>query len=110
MEPETVTPVFLPYHYVKKDKARTGDLADAERLRQMERHVNRVLGRLADEIWQGRIEPNPFWRNEAHNACKWCEYREVCHIDSGEISLRLRKRVSREAFWEALEKEDGDNG
>lgn len=110
MEPDTVTPVFLPYHYVKKDKARTGDLADAERLRQMERHVNRVLGRLADEIWQGRIEPNPFWRNEAHNACKWCEYREVCHIDSGEISLRRRKRVSREAFWEALEKEDGDNG
>ena len=110
MEPETVKPVFLPYHFVKKNNARTGDLADAGRLRQMERHVSRLLGRLADEIWQGRIEADPFWRNEGHNACKWCEYREVCHVDSGEVSLRRRKSVSSEAFWAALDKEDAENG
>lgn len=110
MEPETVAPVFLPYKFVKKYQSRSGDLADADRLRQLERHVSRILGRFADEIYRGRIEPDPYWRNEEHNACRWCEYREVCHVDSGEVSLRRRKSLSGPTFWAALDKEDEKYG
>ena len=109
MEPRE-NPVYLPFKYVKTSKTRSGSLADAPQLRQLERYVDRTLGRLADEIWEGRIEAEPYWRNDKSNACRYCEYREVCRIDSGELPLRRRKTVKQQQFWETVEKEAESHG
>ena len=108
MEPDE-HPIYLPFRYVKKTGGRTGDLADLDGLRRAERFVFRSLGRMADEIAEGRIEANPYWRGADQNACRWCEYKEICHVESGEIPLRRRKAVSAETFWETL-KEEESNG
>ena len=96
-------PIYLPYRYVKKDDARSGDLADAGQMQTLEQFVFRKLGKLADGIAGGEIEADPYWRGEEHNACRWCEYKEICHTESGEVPLRRRKAVSADAFWQTLE-------
>ena len=103
-------PIYLPYRISKKTGARSGDLADPAHLTLVEHHVRRALGELADSLCSGTISPDPFWRGEEHNACRWCPYREVCRVDSGEIPLRRLRAVSREEFWRSLEKEEENNG
>ena len=103
-------PIYLPFKFHKKDGSRSGNLVDEDRFRCIERYVFRSLGRMADEIAEGRIDANPYWRGEDQNACRWCEYREICHVDSGEIPMRRRKAVSADQFWKTLEEEDPNNG
>ncbi len=109
MEPGA-EPIYLPYKMVKKSGERVGSLADRRQLGLVEAHVRRTLGTLADSLWAGAIRPDPFWRGEDHNACRWCPYREVCRVDSGEVDLRKLRAVSREEFWQTLEKEAETNG
>ncbi|MBQ1411491.1 MAG: PD-(D/E)XK nuclease family protein [Oscillospiraceae bacterium] len=106
MEPGT-KPVYLPY---KLSPKRTGDLASAEQLSLVEGHVRRTLGKLADSVWSGVIAPDPFWRGDKHNACRWCPYRSVCRVDSGEVPLRRLRSVSRDEFWKEIEQEADNNG
>ena len=109
MEPGS-DPVYLPYKVSKKTGERSGDLADERQLDLVEGHVRHTLGALADSVWEGTIAPDPYWRGEEHNACRWCPYRSVCRVDSGELPLRRLRSVSRSEFWEALEKEAKDRG
>lgn len=103
MEPGT-DPIYLPYN-VSKNGERSGDLADERQLNLVEGHVRHTLGALADSVWSGTITPDPYWRGEEHNACRWCPYRAVCRVDSGELPLRKLRSVSKDEFWAALEKE-----
>ena len=103
-------PVYLPYKISRKTGERSGDLADRQQLDLVERHVRRKLGDLADSVWAGTIAPDPYWRGEDHNACRWCPYREVCRVDSGELPLRKLRAVKAGEFWQSLEKEEQAHG
>jgi len=109
MEPGTA-PVYLPYQISKKTGERAGDLASTEQFSLVEAHVRRTLGRLADTVWSGVIAPDPFWRGDEHNACRWCPYGAVCRVDSGEVPLRRLRSVSRSEFWNELEQEAEPHG
>ena len=109
MEPGS-DPVYLPYKVSKKTGERSGDLADERQLDLVEGHVRHTLGALADSLWSGTIAPDPYWRGEEHNACRWCPYREVCRVDSGEVPLRKLRAVKREEFWKSLEEEAKERG
>lgn len=109
MEPDT-DPIYLPYRTVKKTGARSGDLASEAQMELVSRHVQRTIAHLADEMAEGRIAPNPYWRGPDQNACRWCDYREVCHVDSGEIPLRRLQATPRERFWEILKQEEARHG
>ena len=104
MEPGT-TPLYLPYQISKKTGTRSGDLASQEQFSMVEAHVRRTLGKLADAVWSGEIAPDPYWRGEDHNACRWCPYGAVCRVDSGELSLRRLRAVNRSEFWQQMERE-----
>ena len=103
-------PVYLPFKTSRKDGTRSGDLADAARLSRAERFVFRNVGRMTDEIAAGEIRANPYWRGPDQNACRWCEYREICRVDSGELPVRRRKAIGAEEFWDTLEEEDESDG
>ena len=109
MEPGTA-PIYLPYQISKKTGERSGDLANTEQFSLVEAHVRRTLGKLADTVWSGVIAPDPFWRGDEHNACRWCPYGAVCRVDSGEVPLRRLRAVSRGEFWKELEQEAEKNG
>lgn len=109
MEPG-VAPIYLPYQISKKTGERSGDLASPAQLDLVERHVRRTLGKLADTVCSGEIAPDPYWRGEDHNACRWCPYGSVCRVDSGEIPLRRLRAVSRGEFWKELEQEAETHG
>ncbi len=105
MEPQQ-NPRFLSFKYVQKSDSRTGKLASAEQIRLLEGFVKNTLCRMTDEIYRGRLAPEPYWRGDYNNACKYCEYKQVCHIDSGEVELRKRKSVDADRFWSEIGKEE----
>ena len=92
-----------------KDGALTGDLADRGQLRQLEKYVFRVLGKLVEDIVSGNVEPNPYTRGSDHDTCRFCPYGDVCH--SGSVTGRRNyKKIEAQEFWEQIEKELRQHG
>ena len=94
---------------VKKDGTVTGDLADRGQLRQLEGYVFRVLSRLVEEIASGNVEPNPYTRGSAHDACRFCPYGPVCHPAAVE-GRRNYKTMDAQRFWDEIGREMGEHG
>lgn len=100
MEPCQGKPLYLPYDLDRAGERR-GDLADTAQLRLLERHVFRAVAALSDGVFAGRIAPDPYYKDETHNACAWCDYRDVCGA-RGQWR-RLKKVSGPKEFWERLE-------
>ena len=105
MEPCQAEPRYLPYS-LDKEGTRKGDLATKEQLRLLEEHVFRTVVALGDDLYQGNVAPNPYFRENDQNACAWCPYSEVC---GNTAQVRWLKKVdSQEDFWNALEEKYHD--
>ncbi len=89
---------------VKKDGSLSGDLADRDQLKLLEKYVFRVLGKMVEDIASGNVEPNPYTRGSSHNACAFCPYGTICHKDTVEGRRNYKKMEARE-FWEEVGKE-----
>ena len=87
----------------------TGDLADREQMKLLEGYVFRVLGKLVEDIASGKVEPNPYTRGSAHDACRFCPYGSICHSASVE-GRRNYKAMTAQRFWEEVGKEMEKNG
>lgn len=94
---------------VKKDGSLTGDLADREQLKLLEKYLFRILSKMVEDIASGNVEPNPYTRGSSHNACAYCPYGSICHKDT--VSGRRNyKAMKPERFWAEIEKEMSDHG
>ena len=89
-----------------KDDELVGDVADREQLRQLRDYVFRFLGRMVDDIADGRVDANPYMRGGSHSACAFCPYGSVC---AGDRQERNYKAMTAQRFWEEIGKED-DHG
>ena len=89
---------------VKKDGTLSGDLADRDQLKLLETYVFRVVGRMVEDIASGNVEPNPYTRGSAHNACAYCPYGPICHKETVE-GRRNYKKMEAQRFWEEIGKE-----
>lgn len=107
MESENA-PNRLPYSR-KKDGSVSGDIADAAQFALLKAYVFATVGKMVDEIASGNITPNPYTRGGSHNACTFCPYDEICHLQSVE-ERRNYKTMSPEKFWESVGKEVANNG
>ena len=87
----------------------SGDLADRDQMKQLERYVFRVLGRMVEDIASGNVEPNPYTRGSSHNACAYCPYGSICHKETVE-GRRNYKTMNAQRFWAEIEKELARNG
>lgn len=101
-------PVRMCYS-VRKDGSYSGDLADRDQLKLLERYVFSVLGKLVDDIASGNVEPNPYSRGTSHSACTYCPYGSICH-EATVTGRRNYKTMSSQKFWEDIEKEMQKHG
>ena len=96
-------PVRLCYT-VRKDGTYSGDLADRDQLKLLERYIFHILGRMVDEISSGSVDANPYTRGTSHNACAYCPYGSICH-EADIPGRRNYKTMSSQKFWEEIGKE-----
>ena len=99
---------FLPLRVSKSTGAITGDaLATAEQLGKLGKHIQRVLGDICQELAQGNIAADPFWRGPEKNACRYCDYAAACHFEEGRGGdcRRWLNSIGAEDFWERLSEE-----
>ena len=107
MEENPEEPRFMPYKAGKNGF--TGNLADHRQMVLLERHVLRTVERMADQILSGVVAPDPVVRGQ-HTACRYCDYRSVCHKDLGTQEPRILAETSAKLFWEKLEQEEANHG
>ena len=87
----------------KKDGTLTGDLANRDQLKQLRDYVFTVLAGMVEEISSGIVDPNPYTRGSSHNACTFCPYQSVCHMESV-TGRRNYKAMPAQRFWEEIAK------
>ena len=107
MEPGE-NPQRLSYS-VKKDGSLSGDLADREQLKMLKAYLQRILGKMVDDIASGNVEANPYTRGSSHSACTFCPYGAVCHEAEVE-GRRNYKTMTAQRFWEEIGKEMDTHG
>ena len=107
MEPGE-NPQRLSYS-VKKDGSLSGDLADRAQMKLLKAYLQRILGKMVDEIASGNVEPNPYTRGTSHSACTFCPYGAVCHEAEVE-GRRNYKTMTAQRFWDEIGKEMDSNG
>jgi len=93
----------------KKDGTVTGDLADSSQLKLLRQYMFVLLSRMVDDIASGNVQPNPYTRGTAHNACAFCPYGSICHPDSVE-GRRNYKTMEPERFWDEISTEVEHHG
>ncbi len=94
---------------VLKDGTLSGDVADRRQLGLLSDYVMHCLGRMAEDIASGNVEPNPYTRGNSHNACTFCPYGAVCHQETVD-GRRNYKSMTAQRFWEEIEKEAQSHG
>lgn len=107
MEPGD-TPQRMCYS-VKKDGSLSGDLANRDQLKLLERYLFRILAGMVEDIASGNVEPNPYTRGSSHDACAFCPYGAICHARSV-AGRRNYRAMSAQRFWEEIEKEMKHHG
>ncbi len=93
----------------KKDGTISGDLADEKQLAVLKLYVFGLLGKMVDDIANGDITANPYTRGSSHNACSFCPYTSICHLETVE-GRRNFKTMTAQRFWEDVQKEVQGNG
>ena len=90
------------YRFLPVD--RKGDyLATAEQMERLRALVSESLARAAEELAEGDIDADPFWRGPRENACQWCDFSAACHFEEAcGDKRRWQRSVSAKEFWEQL--------
>ena len=91
-------------YMIKKDGTYSGDLADRDQLKLLERYIFHILGHLVDDIASGNVAANPYSRGSSHNACAFCPYASICHPETLH-DRRNYKAMTSQRFWEEIGKE-----
>lgn len=100
---------FLPLKVSKSTGEISGEaLATAEQLGKLGGHIQKVLGEICEEIAQGNIAADPFWRGPEKNACRYCDYAQACHFEEGRggDGKRWLASVKSREFWENVAREE----
>ncbi len=92
---------FMPYKLDGKGNL-TGDLATQEQMDLLESYVAKVIQAMTDQILQGDVTPNPIVRGLDQGVCSYCQYSQVCHLNS-DVVKRVMEKTERDEFWKRLE-------
>lgn len=87
----------------KKDGSVYGDLASESQFSLLKLYVFGLLGKMVDEIASGDVSANPYTRGSSHNACAYCPYTSICHLETVQ-KRRNYKTMPSQLFWEEVQK------
>ena len=93
----------------KKDGTVSGDLADREQLKMLRTYIFRYLASMVNQIASGNVTANPYTRGSSHDACSFCPYSAVCHMEYLD-TRRNYKAMSAQEFWDGIELEVNRRG
>ncbi len=88
---------YLPL--TAKGNSIKGYLATAEELELLRDHVKARVSDLADSIYSGKLEPNPYYLDSGHYGCAWCPYKSIC---GDQVEQRLFDKLTPETFWDRI--------
>lgn len=97
------SPEYIPVKYGKDGELSGESLASRERLELLGEHVQRRMLELCENIINGRIEAEPYYKGDSENACVFCPYESVCRFDEERDKRRYLAKVEPEEFWKRLE-------
>ena len=99
------TPEYLPCKW-KKDEL-TGDIASRAQFAELEAFVQQKVADMTDEMFAGRVTPDPIIRGPQVSSCQYCDFAAACHRDLGMQERRNIRAVRADEFWSELERRNG---
>lgn len=108
MEPNEEEPIYLPYKRGTKEE--TEYLADRAQFGLLERFVQHKVEAMVDALYEGRIDADPYLRGRDEGPCKYCDFKGVCHKQSGCVPMRELAAIKCDDFWARVEREEREHG
>ena len=98
--------VYLPVK-IAKDGSYTGDnLASAEQLGILAKHIDKVLLDISREIYNGSVSADPYYKSQVDNSCMYCDYYHACHYsENSDGEYRNLTKLKTAEVWTNLRKE-----
>jgi ATP-dependent helicase/nuclease subunit B len=96
---------FIPVQFNKNgaySKSSQEKLASLEQMGALSRYIDQTLRRMAQELGQGSVEADPWYRSAQDNACVHCDYKKACLFDEERDGWRIRQAMSAEQAWEKI--------
>ena len=103
---------YIPVKFKNGSPGADG-VASLARMGLLARHIKKSLGEMAEQLRQGSIAADPYYRGQQENACVNCDYFDACHFADGENgeSCRYLARLKPDKVWSMLEgEEESGNG
>ena len=104
-------PEYLPIA-VKKGGTLSGSLASEGQFAKLAKYVDRVLREIADEVFAGNINADPYARTPQQSACTYCEFASACHFENGRGGDHMEyiKATKTDEFWSYIDEVSGEGG
>lgn len=99
------SPEYIPVTRRKDGSLVTDTLADPEQMAKLKSFVAESLEDVSLELSSGSVEPEPCYRSESDNACRFCPYAQICRFDEADGSRRYLSKIKPAEFWSRLEGE-----
>lgn len=86
-------------------------LITSEQLGKLFRYVERIVERMADELYQGNIEAKPLreQKEAGLNPCLYCDYHSLCGFQQEDVAATYQT-VTKQQLIEELERDHQDAG
>ena len=79
-------------------------LVSLEQLGKLNKHVEKTLSDIANEITGGYVDADPYIKSSMEYACKYCKFSAACGFGSlRDDEYRRLRTVKGQAFWDKLE-------
>ena len=89
---------------VNKDGNPIGDsLASLEQLGKLSNRVDKLIGYMGDELINGSVRADPYYKSQIDNACIYCDYFEACRFADGNGEDRARHIRNDKARFELMQ-------
>ncbi len=75
--------LYIPA-FINKDGLSDGSIVTAAQFDQLRRMTERLLVSMAETLVAGDIDARPFYKENSHDACKYCDFRAVCAREEGD--------------------------
>jgi len=103
---------FLPIKILSDGTiSSSSSVATLAQFGKLQKHVEKTLHEIGEEIIKGDVTANPYYRNTNQSACDFCEFASACLFDqtTGIDKKRYLYPVKQSEFWDLIggEKDGG---